>query len=344
MAGIAPFISRLSPLPALAVLLVVGALRPPPGGAQDAPSERSDVLSVFDTGTGALIATVPVGQLPVGLAVANDGTRIYVSNRDSGTISVVGGASDTVVATLPFSGVPEALSLLPDGSRLYIADRRNDRVGVLDTATQTIVASVSLDGIPESLATAPDGSTVYVGISSPDAVDQLDPTTDLVTTSVALDEAPQSLAASADGGRLYFTTYNTRSRRGGALEDLDIANGTAARELTFSSVVPQRLIVAPDATRGFVTHIGILGLSIVDLVDAHITTELPLDSLPAGLALAPDTSRLYAAVGIAPSHLLTLDARSGQVVADFPLSGTAQDVAVAPDGSRVYVVHRADGQ
>ena len=71
---------------------------------------------------------------------------------------------------------------------------------------------------------------------------------------------------------------------------------------------------------------------------------MPLDSLPAGLAMAPDGSRLYVAVGVAPSYLLTLDALSGQVIASLPLLGTAQDVTLAPDGSRVYVVHRGDGQ
>ena len=47
-----------------------------------------------------MVATVAVGNIPVGVAVSPAGTRVYVANRGSDTVSVIDTATNLVVATL----------------------------------------------------------------------------------------------------------------------------------------------------------------------------------------------------------------------------------------------------
>ena len=59
-------------------------------------------VSVLDTATNTITATIGVDAGPVGVAVSPDGTHIYVTNfRISGTVSVV----DTATGTGGTSGV-----------------------------------------------------------------------------------------------------------------------------------------------------------------------------------------------------------------------------------------------
>jgi len=60
----------------------------------------SNKVGVLDGTTGAVTGRIPVGQGPVGLALAPDGQTLYVLNRFDGTISVVNTASDAVAATV----------------------------------------------------------------------------------------------------------------------------------------------------------------------------------------------------------------------------------------------------
>ena len=62
-------------------------------------------VSVIDTDTNTIVATIPVGINPLGVTITPDGTRVYVTNQGSNTVSVIDAATNTVIATIPV-GVP----------------------------------------------------------------------------------------------------------------------------------------------------------------------------------------------------------------------------------------------
>ncbi len=59
----------------------------------------SNDVSVIDTSNDTVLATVPVGNSPFGVAVKPDGTRVYVTNDSDNTVSVIDTFNNTVVAT-----------------------------------------------------------------------------------------------------------------------------------------------------------------------------------------------------------------------------------------------------
>ena len=59
----------------------------------------SNDVSVIDTSNDTVLATVPVGNSPFGVAVKPDGTRVYVTNDGDNTVSVIDTFNNTVVAT-----------------------------------------------------------------------------------------------------------------------------------------------------------------------------------------------------------------------------------------------------
>ena len=70
----------------------------------------SNNVSVFHRPGNTLVATIPVGNCPQGVAITPDGTQAYVANADDDTVSVIDTATNTV------AGLPIPVGLAPIGS------------------------------------------------------------------------------------------------------------------------------------------------------------------------------------------------------------------------------------
>ena len=97
-------------------------------------------VSFFDTrpGTNQRIAEVRVGTEPNSVALKPDGTRAYVANTVSGTVTVLDldrfkPEFGTVAATIQVGTEPYGLALTPNATKLYVANARSNSVSVIDT-------------------------------------------------------------------------------------------------------------------------------------------------------------------------------------------------------------------
>jgi YVTN family beta-propeller protein len=81
-----------------AALAVFGLFGSAQSLAQNAyiTNQDSDNISVIDTPTNTVIATIPAGEYPEGVAVSQDGRRAYITNRNrlgsgniTGTVMVI---------------------------------------------------------------------------------------------------------------------------------------------------------------------------------------------------------------------------------------------------------------
>src|SRR6266581_9398269 len=107
-------------------------------------------VSIFDTRNGAntRLAQVTVGREPNGVAVSPDGTRIYVANTVSGTVTVLSvdrasSAYGITVLTIPVGAEPYGLALTPSGRKLYVANARSNSVSVIDTASNQVIRTIT---------------------------------------------------------------------------------------------------------------------------------------------------------------------------------------------------------
>jgi YVTN family beta-propeller protein len=93
--------------------------------AQNAYITNSDTVgtvSVINTATNSVTATITVRQGPVGVAVSPDGRKVYVANGGSGTVSVIDTATNAVTAEITVGVEPSGVAVSPDGSKLYVAN------------------------------------------------------------------------------------------------------------------------------------------------------------------------------------------------------------------------------
>ena len=64
-------------------------------------NDGSGNVSVIDTATNTVTATITVGTAPFAVAVSPDGGTIYVANIDSNNVSAIGASTNKVTALTP---------------------------------------------------------------------------------------------------------------------------------------------------------------------------------------------------------------------------------------------------
>ncbi len=71
----------------------------------------------------SVIATLPVGTAPLGVAYGPDDSRVYVDNffSNPGTVSVIDTSTNTVIANITVGSQPLGAAYDPDDGRVYVS-------------------------------------------------------------------------------------------------------------------------------------------------------------------------------------------------------------------------------
>jgi YVTN family beta-propeller protein len=103
----------------------------------------SDKVVVFNTKTGKIDFSIPVGDNPNDMCWSNNGKLLYVANANDNSVSIIDVTKKKVIETLTASLYPNApsgsttnsVAISPDGNTLYIANADNNCLAVFDVTT-----------------------------------------------------------------------------------------------------------------------------------------------------------------------------------------------------------------
>lgn len=157
-------------------------------------------------------ATAPYGQLAQSaqvlnayseVAVSPDGTRVWVTSYNSGTVTVFNATDMTTVQTLTPGFGMLGIAITPDGSTAYATRCGTGQLLPIDTATFAIGTAISVPGCPFDVAINPAGTLAAVTRSSGNAISAVDLATNSVVDTAAGVNGPRSVAMSPAGDMLY---------------------------------------------------------------------------------------------------------------------------------------------
>jgi len=119
-------------------------------------NSQANTVSVINTGSNTVVATIPVGAFPVGVAIAPDGAFVYVVNQIDQTLSVISTFLKAVVAGVQLSGNCRNIAISPGGAFVYLPDQTRS-VLVVSTATNAVVGTITLTSgsTPTGIGVAP---------------------------------------------------------------------------------------------------------------------------------------------------------------------------------------------
>src|SRR5262249_14807109 len=135
-------------------------------------NSAGDNIHIIDAATNKVVGEIKGIETPHGLAVAPDGSRIYISDEADKTLTVIDGKTLHVTQRIPLSGNHKLVDITPDGNRLYVAialtwddfsefpqikANPSGGVDVIDTASLEKVKTIPIRGGIHDLNVTPDG-------------------------------------------------------------------------------------------------------------------------------------------------------------------------------------------
>lgn len=300
-----------STVPASAVVATIPASNPPvllaaaPNG-QHVYAAGDGVLTIIDTASNTVVSNVTVNPQSTGIAVAPDGSRVYVASLFSILLTQLDTGTNTLLPAITMflqrlRGGFGFMAVAPDGQTIYIANRANQRFGILSlTAAPSNLLTPTV--WPVDMKVTPDGKTVVsVGckqICTPGFIQLFDTQSQLFTQEIQVDGNPYRVVLSPDGSRAYVANLT-----GPSISFVDLASRTVTNTVRVPTQ-PTGLAIAPDGATLYVASQTSGALTMIDVAGATVRGEL---SVPQArdVAVTPDGRHVYVSSG---NQVLAIDA------------------------------------
>ncbi len=250
-------------------------------------NQGNNTVSVINTATSTVTATVNVGNTPSGVCISPDGKKVYVSNGGSNTVSVINTATNTVTSTIAVGTSPYGICISPDGSKVYVANEMSSNVSVINTVTNTVSATVSAGSHPNGISISPDGSKVYVVNWGNNNVNVINTATNTVTATITVGNGPFGVCVSPDGSKAYVTNRNSNN-----VSVINIATNTVTATVAVGTF-PFGISVSPDGSKVYVANQSSNTVSVISTTINTVTATVAVGTNPFGTSVSPDGTKVY---------------------------------------------------
>jgi YVTN family beta-propeller protein len=128
------------------------------------------MILALDAATQKELRAAPAGKRPYDVALARNGSRIYISDWADRSVRALDPQDLRTVARIAVGEHPNQMALHPKDDRLFVACASSDRVEVIDTVRGIVTEVIHTalfprapeGSTPDALAMAPDGRTLFV--------------------------------------------------------------------------------------------------------------------------------------------------------------------------------------
>jgi YVTN family beta-propeller protein len=160
---------------------------------------------VINGATNTVIATIPVGSNPEGVAYDPSNGYIYVADCGSDTVSVIDGT--TVIANIHVGPGPWGIAYDPSNGYIYVADSGSDTVSVINGANNTVIANITVGSGPWGIAYDPSNGYIYVTNHNSGTVSVINGANNTVIANITVGSGPWGIAYDPSNGYIYVTNY-----------------------------------------------------------------------------------------------------------------------------------------
>ena len=285
----------------------------------------SNTVSVMDTASKIIVATIPVGELPAGMAITPDGTFAYVTNFHSNTVSVIEIATNNVSMTVAVGTNPQDVAITPDGAFAYVTNDGSNTVSVIDTASNTVATTFEVGTNPALVAITPDGVFAYVTNFGSDTVSVIVTATNTIVATIPVGSQPQCLAITPDGAFVYV-----ENRISNTLSVIATATNRVVATIPLpAGSYPNGMAITPNGAFIYLSEYGSATVSIIDTATNTIVGTVVVGSYPCGIAITPDGAFAYVA-NSGSNTVSVIDTASNIVVATITVGTAPVWVSITP--------------
>lgn len=270
--------------------------------------------------------TDPSFNQPYTVTINSTGTKAYVTNSNSTTITIIDIATNSVIGVINGFDGPSGMVISPFCNRAYVnnyggpegvGSGNGTTVSIVNLNTNTIIGTpIVVDQAPAALAMSPDGAFVYVinyvdGEPGTGTMSVIDTSTNMVIATATGFSGPFAIALTPNGRYAYVTNFgsNNFAPFGTTVSVVDLCTNTIIDTIQVG-IQPSGIAVTPDCRFAYVTNYNTLyaegapqfadltaGQGTVNIIDLYtkevIAPTIIVGESPANIAIAPNGKHAY---------------------------------------------------
>jgi YVTN family beta-propeller protein len=123
-------------------------------------SKGDGSIAIINADTYVVIATIPVGFVPIYIAITPDAKKAYLANQGNSSVSVLDLTSNTISAVIPLGDQPNNIIILPNRKRAYTGNIFGT-ISVIDTTLDKLISTLNVFGAVTAMTLSPDSKFIY---------------------------------------------------------------------------------------------------------------------------------------------------------------------------------------
>lgn len=168
------------------------------------------VVNLKDKALG-LIKSIDSGKTPHGLSFNTDGSRLYIVNMHSNSLSIIDSNKHEVIKNITVGSRPEYVKLSPDERFAYVTNLGSNTISKVDLDTFQVSKEIPVGIGPHGIAFSADGNLMYTSNMNSSDVSVVDTSTDRVVFTIPVGKEPHQLVTKKPSVRILSENMSTPS-------------------------------------------------------------------------------------------------------------------------------------
>src|SRR4030095_179803 len=262
---------------------------------------------------------------PYTITISPDGTRAYVTNSNSTTITIINTKTNTVIGVINGFDGPSGMVITHDAAYAYVNNYGGPEgvgsgnattVRIVDLINNTVIGQPITVGLaPAALAISPDGKYVYVinyvdGNPGTGTISIIQTNDNTVINTINGFSGPFAIAITPNGKYAYLTNFgsNNFAPIGTTVSIVNLKHNTIVKTIDLG-IQPSGIAITPDGHWAYVSNYNTLyadgqnftgltaGQGTVNVINVKrkklIPIIIPVGQSPSAIAIAPDGKHAY---------------------------------------------------
>jgi YVTN family beta-propeller protein len=159
--------------------------------------------------SGKMIASLQVGELPLGLAFDSQNDNLYVANSGSANLSIVSTSQSKVMGAIPVGEGPTNITLDSSNEILYVSNALSGNITEISSLSDTVVGQIPLNtsSQPAGLVVDTTSQDLYVAEWGLNSVAEIAIGNGSIIASVPMSGEPAGLGFDPANGDIYSSVY-----------------------------------------------------------------------------------------------------------------------------------------
>jgi YVTN family beta-propeller protein len=281
----------------------------------------SDQLVEADPYTFTEIRRITTDPKLHGLAVSEDGSKIYVASDRTGNLQVIDARTGTITGELHLGTDPNQLTLTRDGRFAYVPMRGEDMVAVVELDPLRLVKKLPVPKGPHDSYTSADGRRIVAGAQYGSAIIVIDPDTQELLYTLPTPDGVRPLALSKDGRTVYAALSNligfvVADIEKGVTRRVELGTLPDGLPRPYLDTFTHALYLTPDESELWVTDCINDLVRIVRTSDMEEIAQIRVGHFPHWFAPRPDGEVIFVSLWYSDA-VAAIDTRTRTVVANM---------------------------